>query len=276
MKFFIGRVSPSLTKNDLKDYFSKFGKIVHLNVFTKDKYAFVDFQEPFNINFLLSIKEHVINNTNVIVEVSRDNYRSQNRFYSEERGRYDYGGRGMDGYMYNNRMNYSPYEQGWNIDSLHWKCSYCSKCPRHGANPIREVPNAHLKMICDGIDARVTEKDLRSFCEQYNVKPVFFKISGTAGIIELQTISDRDEAFKILDGKYLTLNPESDKPVKYQITTKTYIRKADAYKENENRRKRYKEQTAQEGSNYCKDYKDEFNNETNEYSKEALENNYYN
>ncbi len=271
MKFFIGRIHSSLSKSDIEDYFSKFGQILYFKHFPKDKYGFLEFREPLDVNSLINSKDHCIKGYKIIVEISKDYLKSKLESYSDGRGsRYGYDARESD-YRYNDRISHPSYDANRRMYNYNRNCSFCSRCPRHGSNPFPEVPNAHLKIVCDGIDNNdVKESDLRNFCQENNVYPTFLKVGSTYGIVELKTIKDKDEAFKVLDRKELVvINDQGNVIKKFLIKTKTYVTKADAYKEGESKRRRYREDSYRDAENNNRTTKD-----TNNEDDCHKENNY--
>lgn len=227
MKFLIGRIDPSLTRGNFKDYFDRYGTVLEIKVFETDRYGFVTFEEPFNPDRLLSSKEHSIGNRVFIVERSKEQSRyggrsdGYDRYERDDYEREDYGRDRFrrDGYGYE-RDRFS--RDGPRDGPLSWKrCDHCDGCPVHGAPSVRD---GHLKIVCEKMGADVQAKDLENFATENGFNPTFAKALGDCGFLKFQTVTERDAALKKLDGASLTLKDEEGQVTKsYQVETRSYV-----------------------------------------------------
>lgn len=252
MKFFIGRIDPSLTKKDFKDYFDNYGTVTEIKMFERDRYGFVTFDEPFNSDQLLASKEHSIGDKAFIVEKSKEQNRNVPRadgYDRYERDSYDYsrdcprdGSRdgSRDGYgrdrfrrdAYDGDRFGRDYGRDYERDRYareppRRRCDYCDRCPVHGVQqPPREKghSNGHLKIVCEKLGSDVQTRNLESFAVENGFTPTFAKMIGDCGFLEFQNISEKDAALKKLDGACLMLRSDNGEVTRsYTVETRSYV-----------------------------------------------------
>lgn len=245
MRFFICRISPSLTRRDLEDYFATFGAVTDLKLLEKEAYGFVEFSEPFDDQILLANREHFIGAHSLIVERSRSAPRDRG-----DRAAGYQGGQQAGYNSYNPHDSYSSYDPRRNdhdsynsyraepyraepyrteLPRAPGPCNHCDRCPRHGFLG-GVLPNAHLKIVCDGIDFDVTRDDLSAYAVGHGFDPSFVKARGPVGLLEFRTLAEKDNAFKKLDGTELVRrDSEGNEARRYTITTRSYVSNAELY-----------------------------------------------
>lgn len=274
MKFFVGRIDPSLTKRDLENYFNQFGYVIDVRLFEREKYGFVTFETPFNPEKLLANKEHSMDGKTFIVEKSkeqnrgdgydrrdnidryerRDNHdrfddryeRRDNIDRYERRDNYD---RFDDRDGYDRRDNFDRfsrtrrdgYDSQRDISYGRRRCDYCDRCPIHGVQQPREShPNGHLKIVVENIDSDVKREDLENFAIANGFRPTFTKTSFGCGFLEFKDVAEKDEALKKLDGAELQVKNSDGQVVKtYAVKTRSYVLQEQFHKDRIFKRRRY-------------------------------------
>lgn len=253
MKFFIGRIDPLLTRRDFKDYFDRYGIVLEIKLFERDRYGFVTFEEPFSPDRLLSNKEHSIDDRVFIVERSKEQSRYGGRsdnYDRYERDGYDYDRDGCgrdrfrrDGYGYERDRFVRDGSRDGSLGRK--RCEHCDRCPVHGTLAVRDGhSNGNFKMVCEKIDVDVQTKDLENFAIENGFNPKFVRALGDCGFLEFEYVTEKDAALKKLDGAVLTLKDEEGRITKsYEIETRSYVPPDQFHRERTFKKRRMNEET---------------------------------
>ncbi|EPR79690.1 Arginine/serine-rich splicing factor [Spraguea lophii 42_110] len=218
MEIYIAEIHPSITYDDIVDYFSYYGRIKDLKLLSN--YGFLIFYNDIDAEKVLR-KKHYIRDHNIYVEESRAS--KSNKRKISDRG-----------------------------------CDYCDRCPVHGMKPKDDIGrNNHIedtRLVISNIPNECSEEELRDFIESLCFKVNFLRLTqqGNHAIVEFRSYGEREEALREFDsleykGNIITTRRYFFKKDEYRNRNER-----DGDYRNENRSRRYSDEGRRE-----KDVKEE-------------------
>lgn len=219
MKIFLGKIDALLTEEELKPYLAQYGELDELRLLKEKGYGFAYMPESSGVDRLLNAHEHCIGGKSFIVERGRtqNDRRNDGRFDD----RYGNGPRRGYGYETDSQYGRSEYQsrQGYGRRG----CDYCDACPIHG-RPNRNDRNDQFKLVIEQIGEEVHESDVEKFIRDYGLSPSFVRVKDRCAFVEFNSVSEKDEALKKLDGMSLQLKREDGSVEReYVVATRSFV-----------------------------------------------------